>query len=53
MDKNLLEIIVCPKCKGKLELDESGKRLLCSRCRLSFEIKNGIPILLMDEAKAF
>ncbi len=49
MDKQLLEMIVCPKCKGKLE--EIDGRLVCDNCGLSFEICDGIPILLMDEAE--
>ncbi len=53
LDKNLLAILVCPKCKGELEhkLGEEGEALLCHRCALRYEIDEGIPIMLIDEAK--
>ena len=53
IDKDLLAILVCPKCKGELEhkLGEEGEALLCHRCALRYEIDEGIPIMLIDEAK--
>ena len=51
MDKELLEILVCPKCKGKIELDKSGSGLECAACRLVYPIKDEIPVMLVDEAK--
>ena len=51
MNKELLEILVCPKCKGKIELDKSGTGLECAACRLVYPIKDEIPVMLVDEAK--
>jgi hypothetical protein len=47
----LLEILACPKCKGEIRLSESRDGLICDRCRLVYEIRDGIPIMLIDEAK--
>jgi uncharacterized protein len=46
----LLAILVCPKCKGPLELRESESVLVCKTCRLQYPIRDGIPIMLIDEA---
>jgi uncharacterized protein len=51
LDPKLLEILVCPKCKGELELREDPPSLTCHGCRLVYEIRDGIPIMLIDEAK--
>lgn len=51
LDPELLEILVCPKCKGELELREDPAELVCGQCRLRYEIRDDIPILLIDEAK--
>jgi uncharacterized protein YbaR (Trm112 family) len=53
LDKNLLDILVCPKCKGELEYEVDGEAeaLLCHLCALRYEIDEGIPIMLIDEAK--
>ena len=48
----LLEIIVCPKCKGDLEYRQSpAESLICPVCRLEYPVEDGIPILLIDEAR--
>ena len=52
IDDKLLEIIACPKCKGDLYLNEDKNGLICEHCRLIYEIREGIPILLIDEAKS-
>jgi uncharacterized protein YbaR (Trm112 family) len=49
--KELLEILACPKCKGDVILNENGNGLVCNACRLVYEIRNDIPIMLVDEAK--
>jgi uncharacterized protein len=49
----LLEILVCPQCKGELEYDPVGTKLTCSACRLQYSIKDDIPIMLIDEAEKF
>ncbi len=53
MDEDLLEILACPKCKGELRLSGDETELRCEKCRLSYRIDDGIPILLLDEASSF
>ena len=53
LDEELLEILVCPKCKGELEYREEEDALLCHECRLRYEIDDGIPVMLVDEAEPF
>ena len=50
-DKNLLKIIVCPKSHTRLVLDEKENELISNAAGLAFPIRNGIPILLIDEAR--
>jgi uncharacterized protein len=47
----LLEILVCPKCKGDLEYRLEEAELVCHACRLVYPIEDDIPIMLIDEAK--
>lgn len=49
MDKRLLEILVCPVCKGKLLMKKP--ELICLFDRLAFPIRDGIPVLLEQEAR--
>jgi uncharacterized protein YbaR (Trm112 family) len=53
LDEKLLEILVCPKCKGELEYvaDRAQEALLCHACKLRYDVDDGIPIMLIDEAK--
>ena len=44
-------ILACPRCKGELSLLEEGSRLLCRSCNLFYPIREGIPVLLPDEAE--
>jgi uncharacterized protein len=46
----LLEILVCPKCKGPLRHEQDPESLVCERDRLRYAVRDGIPILLIDEA---
>lgn len=46
----LLEILVCPKCKGDLEYRTEPESLVCHSCRLVYAVEDGIPIMLVDEA---
>jgi uncharacterized protein len=46
----LLEILVCPKCRGDLEYREKESSLLCHHCKLRYPVRDGIPIMLIDEA---
>ena len=49
--RQLLEILVCPKCKGELDYREAESALDCQHCRLRYEVRDGIPIMLIEEAK--
>lgn len=49
IDKELLDILACPACKGDVELKED--RIVCKNCLRSYPIKNGIPVMLIDEAE--
>jgi uncharacterized protein YbaR (Trm112 family) len=51
ISKELLEILVCPKCKSEIRLTAQEDGLICDHCRLLYEIKDDIPIMLVDEAK--
>jgi len=53
LDKELLEILACPKCKGDLEYDRDNEKLICNTCRLKYDIKDDIPIMLIEEAEKF
>ena len=46
----LLAILVCPKCKGELEYREAESSLVCHACRLKYAVRDGIPVMLIDEA---
>jgi hypothetical protein len=50
LDTRLLEIIVCPRCRGELVYDENKAELRCPACRLVYRVEDDIPILLIDEA---
>jgi uncharacterized protein len=51
LDPQLLEILVCPKCKGDLEYRSDASELVCATCRLRYEVRDDIPVMLVDEAK--
>jgi uncharacterized protein len=51
ISKELLEILACPQCKGEVHLNPAEDGLICERCRLLYEIREDIPIMLIDEAK--
>ena len=50
VDTQLLEILVCPKCKGDLEYREAESSLICHTCKLRYPVRDDIPIMLIDEA---
>ena len=52
LNKELLDILACPKCKGDIRLNTSESGLICDNCRLLYHIKDGIPVMLIDEAEA-
>lgn len=51
MDPKLLDILVCPICKGPLLYRKTEKELLCKACRLAYPIRDDIPVMLEDEAR--
>jgi uncharacterized protein YbaR (Trm112 family) len=51
LSKNLLDILVCPKCKGEIILLEDDSGLVCHACRLKYPIRDDIPVMLIDEAE--
>ena len=50
LKKELLDILVCPNCKGELEYFEDKSKLDCHSCKLSYRIDDDIPVMLVDEA---
>ena len=51
MDAKLLEILVCPLCKSPLVYRKTEQELICKADRLAYAIKDGIPVMLADEAR--
>ncbi len=51
MDTRLLDILVCPLCKGPLKHDKEAQELICNGDRLAYPIRDGIPIMWADEAR--
>jgi len=49
---DLLEILACPRCKGKVHLDESAGGFQCEACQLLYPVEDGIPNFLPEEARA-
>jgi uncharacterized protein len=52
VDKELLEILVCPSCRGDVELREEGdgEVIVCLQCGLRYPVRDGIPVMLVEEA---
>lgn len=51
MDKKLLDILVCPLCKGPLVYKKQAAELICKADRLAYPIRDGIPVMLEEEAR--
>jgi hypothetical protein len=51
INQDLLDILACPQCKGDIHLNDYGDGLICDRCKLLYEIRDDIPIMLIEEAK--
>jgi uncharacterized protein YbaR (Trm112 family) len=51
MDSKLLDILVCPLCKGPLVYRKAEQELICKACRLAYPIRDDIPVMLEDEAR--
>ena len=52
VDPKLLEILVCPVTKSTLEYDEKAQELISRKARLAYPIRDGVPIMLVDEARS-
>jgi uncharacterized protein YbaR (Trm112 family) len=52
IDPKLLEILVCPLTKGPLRYDRAAQELISDQAKLAFPIRDGIPVMLVDEARA-
>lgn len=51
LKETLLEVLVCPKCKGELEYNEQEQNLVCHECKLAYRIEEDIPVMLIEEAR--
>jgi len=51
IDQKLLEILACPKCKGDLDLNQEKAGLFCPVCQLLYPVRDGIPVMLIEEAE--
>lgn len=51
MDSKMLELLVCPQCKGKLTFDHSKQELICRFDKLAYPIKDDVPVMIVDEAR--
>jgi len=51
ISQELLDILACPKCKGDIYQNDDKDGLICDKCKLLYEIRDDIPIMLIDEAK--
>jgi hypothetical protein len=52
MDPRLLEVLVCPLCKGPLAHDRARAELVCRRDQLAYPIRDGIPVMLESDARS-
>lgn len=53
IDKELLDILACPQCKADvvLETKDNVEKIVCTKCRRKYPVRDGIPIMLIDEAE--
>lgn len=51
IEKQLIDILICPKCKGNIRLSQKGDYIICDTCSLAYVIDNDIPLMLIDSAK--
>jgi hypothetical protein len=51
LNKELLDMLACPKCKGEIRLNSDERGLICDHCKLLYPIKDDIPVMLIEEAK--
>ncbi|MFO8076761.1 MAG: Trm112 family protein [Egibacteraceae bacterium] len=50
VDPDLVELLVCPSCRGAIEYKERRELIICTACGLHYPVRDGIPIMLIDEA---
>ena len=53
INQDLLDILACPQCKVEIHINDAQDGLICEACRLVYEIRDDIPIMLIEEAKPF
>jgi uncharacterized protein YbaR (Trm112 family) len=51
VDKDLLEILACPNCRGEVDYDEAAEIIECRSCHFKYPVRDGIPVMLIDEAE--
>ncbi|OIQ91563.1 hypothetical protein GALL_265010 [mine drainage metagenome] len=51
MDSRLLDLLVCPICKGPLDYDRGAQELICPRDRMAYPVRDGIPVMLVEQAR--
>lgn len=51
LSKELLDILACPLCKTDLRYDKKNQKLICKKCKRKYPIRDGIPIMLVEEAE--
>jgi uncharacterized protein YbaR (Trm112 family) len=51
LDEQLLDILICPDCHGDVEYKDRRNLIICTGCGLQYPVKEGIPVMLVDEAK--
>lgn len=51
LDEQLLDILICPDCHGEVEYKERRKVIVCQECGLQYPVRDGIPVMLVEEAK--
>ncbi len=51
LNKELLDALACPKCRGEVKLAEDETAIICETCKLAYEIDGDIPVMLIDSAK--
>lgn len=52
IDQGLFDILACPQCKGDIHYNHDKSGLVCDKCKLEYPIRDDIPVMLLDEAKA-
>ncbi len=51
LDPELIEILACPDCKGEVEYREAESVIVCKKCGLRYPVRDGIPVMLVEEAE--